>query len=196
MKVEHHVTIHSGLNIHVPVFAESREEAERLGREWALAQFAATGINPKRLQLQVQVTTPQPEKLIRAVYASPGDPAEVVMLCRDQLSLERLFHGKIQKHYLPGGLMVLSRKSFEQPFHGPPDRILRITPCLCFHLNDPLIICSCRNNQYSSVPAALEDFLVGILNEAYMQADIVCNPLEKGGDTYGLMPAQTSTQDT
>lgn len=180
MKVEHHVTIHSGLNIHVPVFAESREKAERLGREWALAQFAATGIDPKRLQLQVQVTTPQPEKLIRAVYASPGDPAEVVMLCRDQLSLERLFHGKIQKHYLPGGLMVLSRKSFEQPFHGPPDRILRITPCLCFHLNDPLIICSCRNNQYSSVPAALEDFLVGILDEAYMQADIVCNPLEKG----------------
>ena len=41
MKVEHHVTIHSGLNIHAPVFAESMEEAERLGREWALAQFAA-----------------------------------------------------------------------------------------------------------------------------------------------------------
>ena len=174
------MTIHSGLNIHVPVFAESREEAERLGREWALAQFAATGIDPKRLQLQVQVTTPQPEKLIRAVYASPGDPAEVVMLCRDQLSLERPFHGKIQKHYLPGGLMVLSRKSFEQPFHGPPDRILRITQCLCFHLNDPLIICSCRNDQYSSVPAALEDFLMGLLDEAYMQADIVCNSLEKG----------------
>ena len=26
MKVEHHVTIHSGLNIHAPVFAESMEE--------------------------------------------------------------------------------------------------------------------------------------------------------------------------
>ena len=44
MKVEHHVTIHSGLNIHAPVFAESMEEAERLGREWALAQFAAAPV--------------------------------------------------------------------------------------------------------------------------------------------------------
>ena len=42
MKVEHHVTIHSGLNIHAPVFAESREEAERLGREWALALLTKT----------------------------------------------------------------------------------------------------------------------------------------------------------
>ena len=52
MKVEHHVTIHSGLNIHAPVFAESREEAERLGREWALAEFAASGYDPEWLQLQ------------------------------------------------------------------------------------------------------------------------------------------------
>ena len=42
MKVEHHVTIHSGLDIHAPVFAESREEAERLGREWALALLTKT----------------------------------------------------------------------------------------------------------------------------------------------------------
>ncbi len=42
MKVEHHVTIHSGLNIHAPVFAESMEEAERLGREWALALLTKT----------------------------------------------------------------------------------------------------------------------------------------------------------
>ena len=51
MKVEHHVTIHSGLNIHAPVFAESMEEAERLGREWALAQFAAANVNESRKAL-------------------------------------------------------------------------------------------------------------------------------------------------
>src|SRR5699024_12239700 len=66
MKVEHHVTIHSGLNIHAPVFAESMEEAERLGREWALAQFAASGYDPEWLQLQAEVVTPRPEQLIRA----------------------------------------------------------------------------------------------------------------------------------
>ena len=57
MKVEHHVTIHSGMNIHAPVFAESMEEAERLGREWALAQFAASGYDPEWLQLQAEVVT-------------------------------------------------------------------------------------------------------------------------------------------
>ena len=49
MKVEHHVTIHSGWNIHAPVFAESMEEAERLGREWALVQYqSATNVNEAR----------------------------------------------------------------------------------------------------------------------------------------------------
>ena len=42
MKTEYHVTIHSNLNITAPVFAESMEEAEQLGREWALALLTKT----------------------------------------------------------------------------------------------------------------------------------------------------------
>ena len=55
MKTEYHVTIHSNLNITAPVFAESTEEAEQLGREWALAQFAASGYDPEWPQLQAEV---------------------------------------------------------------------------------------------------------------------------------------------
>lgn len=177
MKVEHHVRIHDNPLVRMSILAETPARA----REMALAWYEAQDPDARLTLSQVEAIVPPVDHLIRVVYASPGDPAEVVMLCRDQLSLERLFQGEIQEHYVPGGLMVLTGKSFEQPFHGPPDRILRITQCLCFHLNDPLIICSCRNDQYSSVPAALEDFLVGLLDEAYMQADIVCNSLEKGG---------------
>ena len=47
MKVEHHVTIHSGLNIHAPVFAERMEEAKRLGgnRLWSSSPPRAMTLN-------------------------------------------------------------------------------------------------------------------------------------------------------
>ena len=127
MKVEHHVTIHSGLNIHAPVFAESMEEAERLGREWALAQFAASGYDPEWLQLQAEVVTPRPEKLIRAVYASPGDPAEVVLLCGDWGSLRQLFSGQIDVALRLGDLALLTQKLPAYAFFEPPDRMLELT---------------------------------------------------------------------
>ena len=127
MKVEHHVTIHSGLNIHAPVFAESMEEAERLGREWALAKFAASGYDPEWLQLQTEVVTPRPEQLIRAVYASPGDPAEVVLLCGDWGSLRQLFSGQIDVALRLGDLALLTQKPPADAFFDPPDRMLELT---------------------------------------------------------------------
>ena len=127
MKVEHHVTIHSGLNIHAPVFAESMEEAERLGREWALAKFAASGYDPEWLQLQTEVVTPRPEQLIRAVYASPGDPAEVVLLCGDRTSLQQLFGGQIDVALRLGDLTLLTQKPPADAFFDPPDRMLELT---------------------------------------------------------------------
>ena len=127
MKVEHHVTIHSGLKIHAPVFAESMEEAERLGREWALAQFAASGYDPEWLQLQAEVVTPRPEQLIRAVYASPGDPAEVVLLCGDRTSLQQLFGGQIDVALRLGDLVLLTQQPSADAFFEPPDRMLELT---------------------------------------------------------------------
>ena len=171
MKVEHHVTIHSGLKIHAPVFAESMEEAERLGREWALAQFAASGYDPEWLQLQAEVVTPRPEQLIRAVYASPGDPAEVVLLCGDRTSLQQLFGGQIDVALRLGDLVLLTQKPSADAFFEPPDRMLELTDLQFLHLFGPQVFCTMRDGKLDSVPKELEDFLVEQLEMAAMRAD-------------------------
>ena len=171
MKVEHHVTIHSGMNIHAPVFAESMEEAERLGREWALAQFAASGYDPEWLQLQAEVVTPRPEQLIRAVYASPGNPAEVVLLCGDWGSLRQLFGGQIDVALRLGDLALLTQKPPADAFFDPPDRMLELTDLHFLHLFGPQVFCTMRDGKLASVPKELEDFLVEQLEMAAMRAD-------------------------
>ena len=171
MKTEYHVTIHSNLNITAPVFAESTEEAEQLGRELVLSQFAATGYDPEWLQLQAEVVTPRPEQLIRAVYASPGDPAEVVLLCGDRTSLRQLFSGQIDVALRLGDLALLTQKPPADAFFDPPDRMLELTDLHFLHLFGPQVFCTMRDGKLASVPKELEDFLVEQLEMAAMRAD-------------------------
>ena len=71
--------------------------------------------------------TPRPEQLIRAVYASPGDPAEVVLLCGDRTSLQQLFGGQIDVALRLGDLALLTQKPPADAFFDPPDRMLELT---------------------------------------------------------------------
>ena len=117
------MTIRSGLNIHAPVLPRVwRRRSGWAGMGFGTA-FAASGYDPEWLQLQAEVVTPRPEQLIRAVYASPGDPAEVVLLCGDWTSLRQLFSGQIDVALRLGDLALLTQKPSADAFFD------RLTGC-------------------------------------------------------------------
>ena len=91
-----------------------------------MEQFAATGYDPEWLQLQAEVVTPRPEQLIRVVYASPGDPAEVILLCWDWASRRQLFGGQIDVALHLGDLARLTKKPPADAFFDSPDRMLEL----------------------------------------------------------------------
>ena len=61
------------------------------------------------------------------MYASPGDPAEVVLLCGDRTSLQQLFGGQIDVALRLGDLVLLTQKPSADASFGPPDRMLELT---------------------------------------------------------------------